>query len=157
MNIRRPRPRAARQQGVDAKGVFMSISVVKQYSVFLVNEPGALKNFAELFVKERVSLIAISQDVRFDAAVVRVAVNYNAEISHALTKAGFTSVKTDAICIDTPDRVGLAYDIGDVLHQKNINITTIYGACMGDGRTRFIVVVSDIAQALSALEGSGRF
>ena len=65
----------------------MSISVVKQYSVFLVNEPGALKNFAELFVKERVSLIAISQDVRFDAAVVRVAVNYNAEISHALTKA----------------------------------------------------------------------
>ena len=118
MNIRRPRPRAARQQGFDAKGFFMSISVVKQYSVFLVNEPGALKNFAELFVKERVSLIAISQDVRFDAAVVRVAVNYNAEISHALTKAG---------------------------------------ACMGDGRTRFIVVVSDIAQALSALEGSGRF
>lgn len=26
----------------------MSINVVKQYSVFLINEPGALKNFAEL-------------------------------------------------------------------------------------------------------------
>lgn len=135
----------------------MSISVVKQYSVFLVNEPGALRNFADLFVKERVNLIGISQDVRFDAAVVRVAVSYNTEISHALTKAGFTSVKTDAICIDTNDRVGLAYDIGDVLHKKNINITTIYGACVGNGRTRFIIVVSDITQALSALESSGLF
>ena len=135
----------------------MSISVVKQYSVFLVNEPGALKNFADLFVKERVNLIAISQDVRFDAAVVRIAVNYNTEISHALTKAGFTSVKTDAICIDTNDRVGLAYDIGDVLHKKNINITSIYGACVGNGRTRFIIVVSDITQALSAQESSGLF
>ena len=135
----------------------MSISVVKQYSVFLVNEPGALKNFAELFVKERVSLIAISQDVRFDAAVVRVAVNYNAEISHALTKAGFTSVKTDAICIDSPDRLGLAHDIGDVLYQKDINITTIYGASIGNGRARFIIVVSDITQALSVLESSGKF
>ena len=135
----------------------MSIGVVKQYSVFLVNEPGALRNFADLFVKERVNLIAISQDVRFDAAVVRVAVNYNTEISHALTKAGFTSVKTDAICIDTADRVGLAFDIGDVLAKKDINITTIYGACVGNGRTRFIIVVSDITQALSALESSGLF
>lgn len=135
----------------------MSISVVKQYSVFLVNEPGALKNFADLFVKERVNLIAISQDVRFDAAVVRIAVNYNTEISHALTKAGFTSVKTDAICIDTNDRVGLAYDIGNVLQKKDINITSIYGACGGQGRTRFIIVVSDITQALSALESSGLF
>ncbi len=135
----------------------MSISVVKQYSVFLVNEPGSLKKFAELFLQERVGIIAISQDVRFDAAVVRVAVNYNAEISHALTKAGFTSVKTDAICIDTPDRLGLAHDIGDVLYQKDINITTIYGASAGNGRARFIIVVSDITQALSVLESSGRF
>ncbi len=135
----------------------MSISVVKQYSVFLVNEPGSLKKFAELFVKERVGIIAISQDVRFDAAVVRVAVNYNAEISHALTKAGFTSVKTDAICIDSPDRLGLAHDIGDVLYQKDINITTIYGASIGNGRARFIIVVSDITQALSVLESSGKF
>ena len=135
----------------------MSISVVKQYSVFLVNEPGSLKKFAELFLQEWVGIIAISQDVRFDAAVVRVAVNYNAEISHALTKAGFTSVKTDAICIDTPDRLGLAHDIGDVLYQKDINITTIYGASAGNGRARFIIVVSDITQALSVLESSGRF
>ena len=135
----------------------MAISVVKQYSVFLENEPGALKNFADLFVREKVNIIAVSQDVRFDSAVIRVATNYNAQISHALTKAGFTSVKTDAICVDAADRVGVVRDIGDILHKKNINITTIYGAGLNGGKTRFIVVVSDIAQALNALESAGLF
>ena len=105
----------------------MAIKVIKQYSVFLMNEPGALKKFAELFVQEKVNIIAISQDVRYDAAVVRIAVKYNEEISHALTKAGFTSVKTDAICLETEDREGIARDIGDVLFKQGINITTITG------------------------------
>lgn len=139
------------------KGVCMAINVVKQYSVFLINEPGALKNFAELFVRENVDIIAISQDVRYDAAVVRLAVSYNEEISHALTKAGFTSVKTDAICVDAPNRVGLARDIGATLFAQGINITTIYGSAGPGNTSRWIVVVSDITKALNALEASGLF
>lgn len=135
----------------------MAISVIKQYSVFLINEPGALKNFAELFVRDNVNIIAISQDVRYDAAVVRIAVKYEEEISHALTKAGFTSVKTDAICLDVKDRTGLARDIGAVLFKQGINITTIYGAAMEDGMSRWIIVVNDITKALNALETSGLF
>lgn len=135
----------------------MSINVVKQYSVFLINEPGALKNFAELFVRENVDVIAISQDVRYDAAVVRLTVKYDQEISHALTKAGFTSVKTDAICIDTPNRVGLLRDIGAVLSSHGINITTIYGTASTGSNSRWIVVVNDITKALNALESSGIF
>lgn len=135
----------------------MSINVVKQYSVFLINEPGALKNFAELFVRENVDVIAISQDVRYDAAVVRLTVKYDQEISHALTKAGFTSVKTDAICIDTLNRVGLLRDIGAVLSSHGINITTIYGTASTGPNSRWIVVVNDITKALNALESSGIF
>ncbi|WP_428059720.1 hypothetical protein [Candidatus Avelusimicrobium stercoris] len=135
----------------------MSINVVKQYSVFLINEPGALKNFAELFVRENVDVIAISQDVRYDAAVVRLVVKYDQEISHALTKAGFTSVKTDAICIDTVNRVGLLRDIGAVLSGHGINITTIYGTAGAGPNSRWIVVINDITKALNALESSGIF
>ena len=135
----------------------MAIKVIKQYSVFLMNEPGALKKFAELFVQEKLNIIAISPDVRYDAAVVRITVKYNEEISHALTKAGFTSVKTDAICLETEDREGIARDIGDVLFKQGINITTIYGASTEKGMSRWIVVVSDITKALNALESSGLF
>lgn len=135
----------------------MAINVVKQYSVFLINEPGALKNFAELFVRENVDVIAISQDVRYDASVVRLAVKYDQEISHALTKAGFTSVKTDAICIDTTNRVGLLRDIGAVLSSHGINITTIYGTASTGPSSRWVIVVNDITKALNALESSGLF
>ncbi len=135
----------------------MPISIVKQYSVFLLNEPGALKNFAELFVREGVDIIAMAQDVRYDAAVVRLAVQQDKGISHALTKAGFTSVKTDAICLDMPNRIGILRDIGTVLSNHDINITTIYGASGVEGNTRWIVVVNDITKALNALESSGLF
>ena len=135
----------------------MAINIVKQYSVFLINEPGALKNFTELFVRENVDIIAMAQDVRYDAAVVRLAVEQDKGISHVLTKAGFTSVKTDAICLDMPNRVGILRDVGAVLSNHGINITTIYGTAGAGGITRWIIVVNDITKALNALENSGLF
>lgn len=135
----------------------MAINIVKQYSVFLINEPGALKNFTELFVRENADIIAMAQDVRYDAAVVRLAVEQDKGISHALTKAGFTSVKTDAICLDMPNRVGILRDIGAVLSNHGINITTIYGTAGAGGFSRWIIVVNDITKALNALENSGLF
>ncbi len=135
----------------------MAINIVKQYSVFLLNEPGALKGFAELFVREKVDIIAMAQDVRYDAAVVRVAVQQDKGISHALTKAGFTSVKTDALCLDMPNRLGILRDIGTILSNQGINITTIYGTSVTGGITRWIIVVNDITKALNALENSGLF
>lgn len=135
----------------------MAISIVKQYSVFLINEPGALKNFTELFVRENVDIIAMAQDVRYDAAVVRLAVQHDKGISHVLTKAGFTSVKTDAICLDMPNRVGILRDVGAVMASHGINITTFYGTADTAGITRWIIVVNDITKALNALEASGLF
>ncbi len=135
----------------------MAINIVKQYSVFLINEPGALQNFADLFVHENVDIIAMAQDVRYDAAVVRVAVEQDKGISHSLTKAGFTSVKTDAICLDMPNRVGILRDIGRVLANQGINITTIYGTAGSGGATRWIIVVNDIPKALNVLENSNLF
>ena len=134
----------------------MAINIVKQYSIFLINEPGELTKFANLFIQEHIDIIAMSQDVRYDAAVVRLAIRHEDEISHVLTKAGFTSVKTDAICIDLPNRVGLIHDMGEVLASKNINITTIYGASIGKN-TRWILVVNDIPKALNVLEASNLF
>ena len=134
----------------------MAINIVKQYSIFLINEPGELTKFANLFIQENIDIIAMSQDVRYDAAVVRLAIRHEDEISHALTKAGFTSVKTDAICLDLPNRVGLIHDLGKILAAQNINITTIYGTSIGEN-TRWVLVVNDIPQALNVLEASKLF
>ena len=134
----------------------MSVTLVKQYSVFLTNEPGVLKNFADLFVRNHVDLLAISEDVRYDAAIMRFAVAYDTDISHLLTQAGFTSVKTDALCVEVPDRVGLVRDIGAVMARVNVNISAIYGAG-NKHMTRWVLVVNDITHAIKALEESGLF
>ena len=134
----------------------MAVNIVKQYSVFLINEPGSLKNFSKVFINEKVDIIAMAQDVRYDAAVIRLAIRYEEDIGHALTKAGFTSVKTDAICLDLPNRVGLLHDIGRVLSDNGINITTIYGTAIGE-QTRWILVVNNITKALNILENDRLF
>ena len=134
----------------------MSVTLVKQYSVFLTNEPGVLKNFADLFVRNHVDLLAISEDVRYDAAIMRFAVTYDTDVSHLLTQAGFTSVKTDAICVEVPDRMGLVRDIGAVMAAANVNISAIYGSG-NKNSSRWILVVNDITHAFNALEKSGSF
>lgn len=135
----------------------MALSVVKQYSVFLVNEPGTLKSVAEILLREKVNIIAMSQGVHYDAATFRLAITHEQEISHILTRAGFTSVKTEAICIETKDRPGLVYDISSVLTKHGINISTIYGAVTSDGQSRWIAIVNNITKALNALEQSDLF
>jgi len=135
----------------------MPLSIVKQYSVFLVNEPGTLKNVAEILMREHVNIIALSQGVHYDAATFRLAITHDQEISHILTRAGFTSVKTEAICIETKDRPGLILDISSVLTKHGINIAAIYGAVTTDGQSRWIAIVNNITKALNALEESGMF
>ncbi|MGB2579704.1 hypothetical protein AAIR98_001623 [Elusimicrobium simillimum] len=134
----------------------MAINIIKQYSVFLINQPGALHSFSNLFLKENVNIIAISQDVRYDAAVVRIAIDSDSEsVSHAITKAGFTSVKTDAICLDAPNRVGLISDITEILGKQGINISAVYGSISNTESSRLIIVVNDIAKAVDVLAQSG--
>lgn len=135
----------------------MGLSIVKQYSVFLINEPGTLKNVAEILMKENVNIIALSQGVHYDAATFRLAIIHDQEISHILTRAGFTSVKTEAICIETKDRPCLIHDISSVLTKHGINITAIYGAATTDGQSRWIAIVNNITKAFNALEQSGMF
>ena len=135
----------------------MALSIVKQYSVFLINEPGTLKNVADILMRENVNIIALSQGVHYDAATFRLAITHDQEISHILTRAGFTSVKTEAICIETKDRPGLIFDISSVLTKHGINITAIYGAVTSDGQSRWITIVNNITKAFNAFEASGLF
>jgi hypothetical protein len=136
----------------------MPISIIKQYSVYLANETGSLKGFAELFYKSGIDIIAISQDVRYDAAVVHVAVEEDDDaISHAITKAGYTSVKKDAISLNAPNRPGLIKDIGEMMSGADININSIYGSLAGDAKSRIILVVNNIPKALAVLEKSEIF
>ena len=129
----------------------MLVKVVKQYTVFLPNVPGALSRFVELFVKESVNIIGIASEIRDDSGVVRITVDTGEKISYILTNAGFTTVETPIISLELTDKPGELFALASILANHSINITTVYGTALGGKAGRILIAVSDTDRAVKIL------
>ncbi|MDT8285506.1 MAG: ACT domain-containing protein [Elusimicrobiales bacterium] len=129
------------------------IKIVKQYSVFLPNIPGALSKFVELFSKEGVNIIGIASEIRDDSGIVRITVDTDRKISYLLTNAGFTTVETQMIMIELPDKPGTLFKLTSMLADNGINITTVYGTTYTGSIGHLLLNVSDANKALELIKG----
>jgi hypothetical protein len=129
----------------------MPVKVVRQYTVFLPNVPGALSRFIELFVNEGINIIGIASEIRDDSGVVRVTVDTGNKISYILTNAGFTTVETPVISIELADKPGELLNLAGTLAGHGINITTVYGTALGGNTARVLIAVSDTDRAVEIL------
>ncbi|MCX5787347.1 MAG: ACT domain-containing protein [Elusimicrobia bacterium] len=130
----------------------MKVEVLKQYSVFLPNEPGALGRLSGEFAKAGVSLIGISSEVRDDSAMVRIAVGAEGDFSSVLGQAGFASIESKLVSVEVPDRPGALAMISDALALGKVNITNVYGTALHGGTCRILFAVENTAKALKILE-----
>ena len=130
----------------------MPVRLVKQYTVFIPNVPGALRKFAELFANEGVNIIGIASEIRDDSGVVRVAVDADKKVSHVLTGAGFTTIETFLISVEMVDRPGQLLRLARLLGDNNINITTVYGTTFGGSSGRLLLNASDPERALEVIK-----
>lgn len=130
----------------------MAVKLIRQYTVFIPNVPGALRKFVELFANEGVNIIGIASEIRDDSGVVRVAVDADRKVSHVLTGAGFTTIESYLISLDMPDRPGQLLRLAKILGENNINITTVYGTSIGGASGRLLLNVSDTDRALLVLQ-----
>ncbi|MDR0953460.1 MAG: ACT domain-containing protein [Elusimicrobiota bacterium] len=131
----------------------MKVSKVNQYSVFLLNEPGALKEFTEILVKEGLDIIALSSDIRYEAAIIKFITKDFSEIdtSRIIIKFGYTSVKAEVICIEVKSKPGVIHKISSALSGQGINILTIYGSAIEGVDSRILISVDNIEKALKVL------
>lgn len=129
----------------------MSVKLIRQYTVFLPNVPGALSRFVELFANEGVNIIGIASEIRDDSGVVRVAIEDDRKVSHLLTGAGFTTIETQMISLDLPDQPGFLLRLTKVLGDNNINITTVYGTSIGGASGRLLLNASEPERAVEVL------
>ncbi len=127
------------------------VKLVKQYTVFLPNKPGALHSFIELFAKEGINIIGISSEIHDESGIVKVAVDSDKKLSYILTRAGFTTLETNMISITIPDKPGELIKLTKLLADNNINITTIY-ATASEGSSRILLNVSDHQRTLELLK-----
>jgi hypothetical protein len=129
----------------------MPVKLIKQYTVFLPNVPGALSKFVELFANAGVNIIGIASEIRDDSGVVRVAVDADRKVSHILTGAGFTTIETSMISLELHDKPGELMRLTRILGENNINITTVYGTSDTGNNGRLLLNVSDSERALEVL------
>lgn len=134
----------------------MKVSKVNQYSVFLINEPGALEKFADLLCSAGLDISGLSSEVRYEAAVVKFVLSDGEcgkhEVLNLMTRGGYTAVKTEAISLEVDSRPGIMAELGRVLSRNNININTIFGSSFADSPSRIYLVVDQIDKALKVLE-----
>jgi hypothetical protein len=136
----------------------MKTAKVNQYSVFLLNEAGALKKFAQTLYDAGLDIVGISSDIRYEAAVVKFIVAKTTpdaadepDISRVITRAGYTSVKTEVLCVEEKGREGLILELSSRLCGAGINIASIYGCCVNNKHGKLFFVVDNIERALEIL------
>lgn len=130
----------------------MKIELLKQFSIFLPNRPGALARLAKLFADKSVSMLGIASEVRDDSGMVRIAVPGDSDISSILTQAGFANVETPLISVEVADRAGELFRVAQALSDAKVNITTVYGTSVGGHTSRILINAENTEKARAALD-----
>lgn len=133
----------------------MKVEVLKQFSVFMPNKPGALAGLAKLFAEQGINILGIASEVRDDSGMVRIAVEGSADVSAILSQAGFASVETSLLSVEVLDKPGALHRVTKALADGKINITTVYGTAVGGQTSRILIAVENTAKARSLLEKVG--
>jgi hypothetical protein len=131
----------------------LKVDILKQFSVFMPNRPGALSGLARVFFEKNIDILGLASEVRDDSGVVRIAVAADADVSAILSQAGFSSVETSLISVDLEGRPGELHRITKALADGKINITTVYGSSGStSGIARVLVAVENVQKARALLE-----
>lgn len=133
----------------------MIAAVIKQYSIFMPNKPGALSKLCKLFSDKEIGILGLASEVRDDSGIVRLAIETQEDVSWVLTQAGFGVVITPLLSIEVKDRPGVITEVATLLQDNGINITTIYGTAVAGNRARVLLQVSDDEKALRLLQEQG--
>lgn len=131
----------------------MAVKLIRQYTVFVPNSPGALCKFVEIFNKAGLNIIGIASEVRDDSGVVRIALDEDTHASKVITDAGFTTIETFMLSYEYPaDRPGNLFRLTQILNKHGLNITTVYGTSLIGDKGRIIFNVPDAEKAISIIE-----
>ncbi|MBO4556809.1 MAG: ACT domain-containing protein [Elusimicrobiales bacterium] len=130
----------------------MPAKLIRQYTVFIPNSPGALSKFLAIFQKAGINIVGVASEVRDDSGVVRVAIDQEGQISKVITDAGFTTIESLMISYEFPsDKAGNLYKLTQLMNKHGINITTVYGTSFAGDKGRIIFNVSETEKALQVI------
>ena len=127
--------------------------ITTQFSIFMVNKPGALAKMLGQFAHEKINIIAMTMMDSAEQGVMRVVFDSPKTAQGLLTDLNMPFNATDVLCINLDNQSGALASVAEKLAKNHINISYAYCTAGGKGgKTTGVVKVADVKKAMRILE-----
>jgi hypothetical protein len=134
--------------GLQTIGFTMQFELVRQVSIALENQPGALHRAAAELARNAINIQGISVLDSIDQGVVRLCTNDPALAREILKGVGLKIIEADVFEIDLPDRPGRLAEVCQALAHGGVNIDYAYGSSqVAAKRMRMFLKASPLERA----------
>lgn len=131
----------------------MSMTVEKQFSVFLVNKPGILAKVTQALADQKINIKAMTLVDSQEHGVLRIVMENGERAGTVLRALNIPVTETDVLCVEMANHPGALADVCSRLAQEHVNINYAYlSTGAKGGKTMGIFKVSDVNKAKKILE-----
>ncbi len=130
---------------------------IKQISVFMENQPGALYGMTGVLAQHKIDRRALSLAETKDFGIVRIIVDNVYAAATVLKDAGYVHSVTPVVGVAIPDTPGGLNKVLQVLTNAKINVEYMYAFLGGKNSEHAYMIfrVEDAAKAAAALAERG--
>ncbi len=124
---------------------------MKEFKIFVRNQPGELARVTEPLASRAVNIKAIASEILEENALLRVVTNDVNTTIKALEESRIEYEQRDILSVMLIDRPGELSKIAKKLGKAKINIESIYILGQNEGKTEVALVVDDMKKASKLL------
>jgi hypothetical protein len=129
--------------------------VAPQFSIFMVNKPGALAQVLGEFARAKINVIAMTMTDSVEHGVMRVVFAEPERAKEVLSKLNMPYNQTEVLCVTLANKAGAFAAVAEKLAKNHINISYAYcTAGAKGGRTTGVLKIADVKKAMRILEQS---
>lgn len=129
--------------------------VAPQFSIFMVNKPGALAQVLGEFARAKINVIAMTVTDSVEHGVMRVVFADPERAKEVLSKLNVPYNQTEVLCVNLANKAGAFAAVAEKLAKNHINISYAYcTAGAKGGRTTGVLKIADVKKAMKILQQS---
>ena len=126
--------------------------VAVQFSIFMVNKPGALAKVLGEFARAKINIIALTMMDSVEHGVMRVIFESPKKTREVLSKLNMPCNETEVLCVNLTNKSGALAAVAEKLAKNHVNISYAYcTAGAKGGRTTGVLKVADVQKAMKLL------
>jgi hypothetical protein len=127
--------------------------IATQFSIFMVNKPGALAQVLGEFARAKINIVAMTMMDSVEHGVMRVIFEAPKRAREILSKVNMPYNETEVLCVNLTNRAGALASVAERLAKYHINISYAYcTAGAKGGRTTGVLKVADVKKAIKVLQ-----